>query len=192
MNGKTWNAEPEIWSDSYCQTKQNPQVAEYGSGFGLRSSCWSGFRSGQELNRLVFAVQTRTPGRLPRTIPNTSCNIYSCMKFDWLHQLVQGLYNDHTWEWIVGFLEHIYGKEKGLDLIDERFSIVLHFCNIQQFGEKLTCVKQWTDAQYQDMVKVWLRALAPLLTGHPYHLKFITSISLHIACQLPLPHQNYA
>jgi hypothetical protein len=49
-------------------------------------------------------------------------NIYSCMNVDWLHQLLKGLFKDHTWEWIVSFLKDIYGQEKGLDLIDERFS----------------------------------------------------------------------
>jgi hypothetical protein len=58
---------------------------------------------------------------------HVGCNIYSCMNVDQLHQLLKGLFEDHTWEWIVGFLKDIYGQEKGLDLIDERFSIIPHF-----------------------------------------------------------------
>jgi hypothetical protein len=85
------------------------------------------------------------------------------MNVDRLHQLLKGFCNDHTWEWIVSFLEDIYGQEKGFDLIDEVFSIIPHFSDIRQFGDKLTRVKQWTSAEYKDMVKVWPSALAPLL-----------------------------
>jgi len=38
-------------------------------------------------------------------------------------------------------------------------------------------VKQWTGAEYKDMVKVWLAALASLLEGHPDHFKFIKSVT---------------
>jgi len=99
------------------------------------------------------------------------------MNVDQLHQLLKGLFKDHTWEWIVSFLKGIYGQEKGLDLIDERFSIISRFSNIRQFGDKLTCVKQWTGAKYKDMVNVWLAVLAPLLKGHPDHFKFIKSVT---------------
>jgi len=108
---------------------------------------------------------------------HAGCNIYSCMNVDWLHQLLKGLSKDHTWEWIVSFLKDNDGQEKGLDLIDERLSIIPRFSNIQQFGDKLTRVKQWTSAEYKDMVKVWLAALAPLLKGHPDHFKFIKSVT---------------
>ncbi|KAF8247213.1 hypothetical protein K440DRAFT_514233, partial [Wilcoxina mikolae CBS 423.85] len=43
------------------------------------------------------------------------------------------------------------------------------------FGVKLTQVKQWTGSEYKDMLKVWLAVLAPLLKGHPNHLKFLKS-----------------
>ena len=62
---------------------------------------------------------------------HAGCNIYSCMNVDRLHQLLKGLFKDHTWEWIVSFLKDIYGQEKGLDLIDERFSIIPRFSNIR-------------------------------------------------------------
>ncbi|KAF8254213.1 hypothetical protein K440DRAFT_513993, partial [Wilcoxina mikolae CBS 423.85] len=48
---------------------------------------------------------------------------------------------------------------------------------IHQFGDKLTRVKQWTSSKYNDMLKVWLAALAPLLKGHPNHLKFHKSVT---------------
>jgi hypothetical protein len=99
------------------------------------------------------------------------------MNVDRLHQLLKGLFKDHTWEWIVSFLKDIYCQEKGLDLIDEQFSIIPCFSNIHQIGDKLTPVKQWTGAEYKDMVKVWLAALAPLLRGHPDHFKFIKSVT---------------
>jgi hypothetical protein len=102
-------------------------------------------------------------------------NIYSCMNVDQLHQLLKGLFKDHTWEWIVGFLKDTYGQEKGLDLIDEQLSIIPHFSDIRQFGDTLTLVKQWTGAESKDMVNVWLPALAPLLEGHPEHFKFVKS-----------------
>jgi len=68
------------------------------------------------------------------------------MNVDQLHQLLKGLFKDHSWTWIVSFLKDIHGQEKGLDLIDEWFSIVPPYSNIQQFGDKLTHVKQWTSA----------------------------------------------
>ncbi|KAF8247202.1 hypothetical protein K440DRAFT_551698, partial [Wilcoxina mikolae CBS 423.85] len=45
------------------------------------------------------------------------------------------------------------------------------------FGDKLTQVKQWTGSEYKDMLKVSLAALAPLLKGHPNHLKFLKSVT---------------
>jgi len=33
----------------------------------------------------------------------TGCNIYSFTNVDWLHKLLKGLFNDHTWKCIVGF-----------------------------------------------------------------------------------------
>jgi hypothetical protein len=50
---------------------------------------------------------------------HAGCSIYSCMNVDWFHQLLNGLFKDHTWEWNVGFLKDIYGQEQGLDLIDK-------------------------------------------------------------------------
>ena len=105
------------------------------------------------------------------------CNIYSCVNVDWLRQLLNGLFNDHTWEWIVSFLKDIYGQEKSLDLRDDRFSIIPRFSNRPQFTDKLIGVKQCTGAEYKDMVKIWLAAPAPLLTGHPDCSKFIKSIT---------------
>jgi hypothetical protein len=105
------------------------------------------------------------------------CNIYASMNIDQLHQLLKGILKDHTWEWMVDFLKDIYGTEKALKLIDERFFAMPHFSDISQFGDKLTPVKQWTGSKYEDMLKVWLAALAPLLQGHANNLKFLKSVT---------------
>jgi len=85
---------------------------------------------------------------------HAGCYIYNCMNVDRLHQLLKRLFKYHTWEWIVCFLKDIYGQEKGLDQIDERFSIIAHFSSIRQFDDKLTHEKQWTGAKCKDMAKV--------------------------------------
>ena len=64
-----------------------------------------------------------------------------------------------------------------MDLIDERLSIIPRFSNRCQFGDKLTHLKQWTSAEYMEMVKVWLAALAHLLKGHPDNFKFSKSVT---------------
>ncbi|KAF8248438.1 hypothetical protein K440DRAFT_509219, partial [Wilcoxina mikolae CBS 423.85] len=99
-------------------------------------------------------------------------NIYTSMNVDRLHQLLKGIFKDHTWEW-----NDIYVAEKASELIDERFFALPRFCYNRQFGNKLTRVKQWTGSEYKDMLKVWLAALAPLLKGHPNHRKFLKSVT---------------
>jgi hypothetical protein len=108
---------------------------------------------------------------------HSGSNIYSCMHVDRLHQLLKGLCKYHTWEWIVSFLKDIYGQERDLDLTDERFPIIPPFSDICQFGDKLTCVKQWAGAELKDIVKIRLPTLAPLLKEHPDHFKFTQSVS---------------
>ncbi|KAF8243359.1 hypothetical protein K440DRAFT_562039 [Wilcoxina mikolae CBS 423.85] len=78
---------------------------------------------------------------------------------------------------MVDFLKDIYGAEKALELIDERFFALPRFSNIHQFGDKLTRVKQWTGSEYKDMLKVSLAALVPLLKEHSNHLKFLKSVT---------------
>jgi len=68
---ETRTAEPEIGTDGSSQTRRNPRVDGYGSGFGPPRVCGSGFWPVLELNRPVFAVQTRTPGGLPAPVANT-------------------------------------------------------------------------------------------------------------------------
>jgi len=75
---------------------------------------------------------------------HAGCNIVSCMNVNWLHHLMKGLFQDHSREWIVGFLKDILGQENDLDLIDEWFSIIPHFSDILYFADILTCVKQRT------------------------------------------------
>ncbi|KAF8244558.1 hypothetical protein K440DRAFT_507416, partial [Wilcoxina mikolae CBS 423.85] len=104
-------------------------------------------------------------------------NIYASMNVDRLHQLLKGIFKDHTWEWMVDFLKDIYGAEKALELIDEQYFVLPRFSDIRQFGDKLTRVKEWTGSEYKHMLKVWLAVLAPLLKGHPNHLKFLKSVT---------------
>jgi len=69
---ETRNAKPEIGTDGSSQTRQNPQVDGYRSGFGLRRVSASGFRTVLEPNRPIFAVHTRTAGGLAGPIANTT------------------------------------------------------------------------------------------------------------------------
>jgi len=72
---ETRNAEPEIGTDGSSQTRRNPRVDGYGSGFGPPRVCGSGFWPVLEPNQPVFAVQTRTAGGLPGPVANTSNDI---------------------------------------------------------------------------------------------------------------------
>jgi hypothetical protein len=72
---ETRNAEPEIGTDGCSQTRRNPRVDGYGSGFGPPRVSGSGFWTGLELNRPVFAVQTRTAGGLPGPVAHTNSNL---------------------------------------------------------------------------------------------------------------------
>jgi len=66
------NAEPEIGTDGSSQTRRNPLVDGYGSGFGPPRVCRSGFWTVLEPNRPVSAVQIRTAGGLPGPVANTT------------------------------------------------------------------------------------------------------------------------
>jgi len=68
---ETRNAEPEIRTDGSSSTRRNPRVDGYVSVFGPPRVNWSDFWTGLEPNRLVFAVQIRTAGGLPRPVANT-------------------------------------------------------------------------------------------------------------------------
>jgi len=70
---KTQNTEPEIQTDGSIKTLQDQQVEGFGSMFGPPSGSTLGFWSGPEQHRPVFVVQTRTAGRLPGPVANTSC-----------------------------------------------------------------------------------------------------------------------
>jgi hypothetical protein len=94
--GQTRNAEPEIETDRSSQTRQNPRVAGYGSGYGPPTVSGLGFWPGLEPNLPVFAVQTWTAGGLPRPVPNTSqqcfTNLWPCIMVDlsgdWLQTFI--------------------------------------------------------------------------------------------------------
>ncbi|KAF8241847.1 hypothetical protein K440DRAFT_504277, partial [Wilcoxina mikolae CBS 423.85] len=104
-------------------------------------------------------------------------NIYASIKVIQLHQLLNGVFKDHTWDWIIDFLKHKYDAEKALELIDERFFALPCFSYILQSGNKLTQVTSWTSSGYNDMLKVLLAAPAPLFTGHPNHLKLLKCVT---------------
>jgi len=72
INRATLNAKPEFGPDGSSQTRRNPQVDWYGAGIGLPRSRGSSFWTVLDQNRTVFPVQTRTAGRLPRRVANTS------------------------------------------------------------------------------------------------------------------------
>jgi len=75
---ETRNAEPEIGTDGSTQTRRNPRVDGYRSGFGQPKVRGSGFWKVLQPNRPVFAVQTRTAGGLPGPVANTS------QKYGWV------------------------------------------------------------------------------------------------------------
>ena len=92
---ETRNAQPEIGTDGSSQTRRNPLVDGYGSGFGLPRVSWSVFWPGLEPNWSVFGVQTRTAGGLPGPVANTSsilegqkANIYESASMAECHQPV--------------------------------------------------------------------------------------------------------
>jgi len=69
---ETRKAEPDIGTDGSSQTRRNPQVDGYGSGYGPPSVCGSGFWTVLEPNRPVFAVQTQTADGVPGPVANTN------------------------------------------------------------------------------------------------------------------------
>ena len=74
---ETRNAEPEIGPEGSCQTRRNPWIDGYGSGFGPPRVTGWGFRPAWEPNRPVFVVQTQTAGGLPVPVANTTRWAYS-------------------------------------------------------------------------------------------------------------------
>jgi len=75
INRKIWKQEPEIETDGSSRTWQNLRVDGDGSGVGPPSSSGSGCWTGLEPNRTIILVQTRTAGRLPRPVANTTPGI---------------------------------------------------------------------------------------------------------------------
>jgi len=72
MNRTTRNADQEIGPDMSSQTRRNPWVGWYECRFGLPRCSGSGFWMGLELNQPVVPVGTRTAGRLPGPVTNTT------------------------------------------------------------------------------------------------------------------------
>jgi len=73
INRITRIPEPEIGTHGSSQTRQNPRVDGYGSGFGPPRCSGSGFWTGLESNWTVSEVRTRTTAGLPRPVANTNC-----------------------------------------------------------------------------------------------------------------------
>jgi len=71
MNGNNGIPEPEIGTNRSSQTRQNTRVDGYGSGFGPLGCSESGFCTGLEANRTLFAVRARTAGGIPGPLANT-------------------------------------------------------------------------------------------------------------------------
>ena len=93
INRITRILEPEIGTNGSSQTRQNPRVDGYGSGFGPPRCSRSGFWMGLEPNRNILAVRTRTAGRLPRPVANTSTG---CAKlFEYFGASLQHLSDGH-------------------------------------------------------------------------------------------------
>jgi hypothetical protein len=74
INRNTRILEPEIGTDGYSQTRQNPGVDGYGSGFGLPVCSQSGYWTSSEPNQIVLAVRTWTAGGLPGPGPVANTN----------------------------------------------------------------------------------------------------------------------
>jgi hypothetical protein len=72
INRISWIPELEIGTDGSRQTRENPRVDGYGSGFGPLRCSGSGFWTGLEPNRTILAVRTWTTGGLPGPVANTS------------------------------------------------------------------------------------------------------------------------
>jgi len=75
MNGTTRNTELEIGPHWPGRTRRNLRVDASVAGCGLLRSCGLGFWTIVEPNQTVFLVQTRTAGRLPGHVANTTHGI---------------------------------------------------------------------------------------------------------------------
>jgi len=69
---ETRNAEPEIGTDKFRQSRWNPLVDGSGSRFGTPRVSGSGFWLRLEPNQPVFLLQTRTAGGLRGPVANTA------------------------------------------------------------------------------------------------------------------------
>lgn len=98
------------------------------------------------------------------------CNIFECMNTDRLHQLLKGVFKDHTWTWVMALLTKIYGS-RASEVVDDGFANIPPFVGLRNFGHRFTKVTQWTGSEYKDMLAVWIPLLAPLLKGFPHRLK---------------------
>jgi len=78
ISRKTRNIEPEIGTDGTSQTRQNPRVDGYGSGFASPSRSMSCFWTVLEPNRTILVVRNRTAGGLPGPVANTTWRPWKC------------------------------------------------------------------------------------------------------------------
>jgi len=111
INRKTRNTEPEIGTDGSSQSRQNPRVDRYGSGFGPPSRCRSGFWTVPEPNRTVFPVRTPTAAGLPRPVANTNA-IWYFVRYPALFVKLNFLFQN-IWSLIIIWYIFISGKVLG-------------------------------------------------------------------------------
>ena len=119
---KSRNAEPRIGPGGSSQTRRNLRVDKYGSEFGPPRVRRKGFWPGVELNRPLFAVQTRTAGGLPGPVANT------------IHWAAMNSASDHphqsqpthrspisqSWPCMIHTIPHLWSHNSSMNLRSQR------------------------------------------------------------------------
>jgi len=115
--------------DPQAQTTPSPMIPSF-----VNNGCWEG-------EGVAFA-------NIPKFAnAHAGYNIYRLMNVDRLHQLLECLFKEYTWDLIVGCLKNIYGQENGFNLIDKQFSKIPHFADLCQFGDKVPFVIKSTGTE---------------------------------------------
>jgi len=88
-NTTTQNTDLEIAPHWYSQTRPNPWVDGYGARFGPPRSSELGCWMVLDRNRTIFLVQTRTAGRLPGSVPDTTPEALLARQVLWVQVRLQ-------------------------------------------------------------------------------------------------------